>query len=217
MAADPDPAGPDGADPGRSEEDESGPEVVGDDRTVDGFEELDHLVRVARSTLIGEGGTAGRLDLMTVDRDEMAALNVEHMGHSGPTDVLSFPLDADDLPPSGAGVGHGAEAIADRPPVHLGDIVVCPDVARVQAPDHCGTVEAELALLVVHGVLHVLGHDHAEPEERAQMVARERHHLAGLGHVHPDDRSTVDGAPGGRRPVDGAPGGRSGAGRAVPS
>jgi len=87
-------------------------------------------------------------------------LNAEHMGTQGPTDVLSFPLD-DDEP--------GQRDV----PVLLGDVVVCPAVARDQAPEHAGSLDDELALLVVHGVLHVLGHDHAEPDETAVMRARE--------------------------------------------
>ena len=58
-------------------------------------------------------------------------------------------------------------------PVLLGDVVVCPAVAADQAPTHAGTLDDELALLVVHGILHVLGHDHAEPDETAAMRARE--------------------------------------------
>ena len=101
-------------------------------------------------------------------------LNAEHMGKDGPTDVLSFPLDDDPTRPS-AGV-----------PVLLGDVVVCPAVAADQAPAHAGTLDDELALLVVHGVLHVLGHDHAEPDETARMRARElallaSHHWARPG------------------------------------
>ena len=56
-------------------------------------------------------------------------------------------------------------------PVLLGDVVVCPAVAAEQAPTHAGTLDDELALLVVHGVLHVLGHDHAEPAEARRMRA----------------------------------------------
>jgi probable rRNA maturation factor len=59
-------------------------------------------------------------------------------------------------------------------PVLLGDVVVCPAVAAAQAPGHAGTVDDELALLVVHGILHILGHDHAEPGETVRMLARER-------------------------------------------
>jgi probable rRNA maturation factor len=63
-------------------------------------------------------------------------------------------------------------------PLLLGDVVVCPAVAARNAPSHAGTYEDELALLLVHGILHVLGHDHAEADERARMVARERDLLA---------------------------------------
>ena len=77
-----------------------------------------------------------------------------------------------------------AEPDLDEIPLLLGDVVVCPAVAARNAPDHAGTVDDELALLVVHGVLHVLGHDHAEPDEAALMRARElalleAHHWGG--------------------------------------
>jgi probable rRNA maturation factor len=95
----------------------------------------------------------------------MAALNEEHMGATGPTDVLSFPMD--DQPVAGV-------------PTLLGDIVVCPDVALDQSAEHAGTFDDELALLVVHGLLHVLGHDHAEPGEAALMREREMALLTSL-------------------------------------
>jgi probable rRNA maturation factor len=60
----------------------------------------------------------------------------------------------------------------------LGDIVICPSVAAANAPEHAGTLDDELALLVVHGVLHVLGHDHAEPDEAREMRAIEADLLA---------------------------------------
>jgi len=107
-------------------------------------------------------GVSGELTLTFVDPAEIAALNAEHMGVAGPTDVLSFPLDAADGEP------------LDGTPVLLGDVVVCPAIAAAAAPDHGGTVDDELALLVVHGILHVLGHDHAEPVETAAMRDRER-------------------------------------------
>jgi probable rRNA maturation factor len=103
-------------------------------------------------------GAAGELTLTFVDPDDIAELNERHLGKLGPTDVLSFPLD-DESPP---GV-----------PLLLGDVVVCPAVAADQFVDHAGTLDDELALLVVHGVLHVLGHDHAEPDDAERMRARE--------------------------------------------
>ncbi len=109
-------------------------------------------------------GRGGELTLTFVDSAEIAALNEEHMGMVGTTDVLSFPMDDD---PAAVVAG----------PVLLGDVVICPAVAAEAAGGHAGTVDDELALLTVHGVLHVLGHDHADPDERAVMQAAELAHL----------------------------------------
>ncbi|MGF1596343.1 MAG: rRNA maturation RNase YbeY [Acidimicrobiales bacterium] len=141
--------------------------------------EVDRLCRVAEHTLRTEGVTDGHLDIFFVDPDTMAGLNETHLGHDGPTDVLAFPLDAVDDEPG------PAPPDGDGPPRHLGDVVVCPAVARRQAPEHCGRNDAELTLLVVHGVLHVLGHDHAADDERLVMQDRERRHLAIFGFRHP--------------------------------
>jgi probable rRNA maturation factor len=122
--------------------------------------DVDRWAALAHAALEA-AGAHGELTLTFVDRAEIAALNADHLGKDGPTDVLSFPLDTDDAGPAG-GV-----------PVLLGDVVVCPVVALEQAPSHAGTADDELALLVVHGVLHVLGHDHAEPAETAAMRTRE--------------------------------------------
>jgi probable rRNA maturation factor len=138
-----------------------------------GEHDLARWEALARAALIAEGADpAAELSLTLVDEDEMAELNHAHMGHVGPTDVLSFPLDYAE------GIG-AAPAGGEIPPM-AGDIVICPAVARRNAPDHAGTVDDELALLVVHGVLHLLGHDHAEPGERAAMQARERALLEAL-------------------------------------
>jgi probable rRNA maturation factor len=134
--------------------------------------DLDRWAALAEAAVI-DSGARGELTLTFVDRAEIAALNAEHLGKDGPTDVLSFPLDADDEPPQ-PGV-----------PVLLGDVVVCPAVAADQASAHAGTVDDEVALLVVHGVLHVLGHDHVEPAEEARMRARELT-LLQMHHWHGD-------------------------------
>lgn len=96
------------------------------------------------------------LSVLCVDADAIAALNTQHMGVEGPTDVLAFPMD---LP---------GETAPGEPAI-LGDVVMCPGIARRQAPEHGATPEAELELLLVHGILHLLGHDHAEPDQRAEM------------------------------------------------
>ncbi|HAZ36159.1 MAG TPA: rRNA maturation RNase YbeY [Acidimicrobiaceae bacterium] len=67
----------------------------------------------------------------------------------------------------------------------LGDVFVCPSVAAHQAPSHAGDYDSEMSLLVIHGVLHLLGHDHAEAAEAEAMQAREREHLARYGMVRP--------------------------------
>ncbi len=182
------PAGADGLGEAEPDEPVESLEVFGLDETASGFVALDGLVEVARLTLVGEGVDHGRLDLVAVDEAEMAQLNQTHMGHQGPTDVLAFPLDGELGPGTGSAFDSGGDL-----PIHLGDVVVCPEVARRQAPEHCGTEEAELTLLVVHGVLHVLGHDHREPDETARMRARERHHLSSFGYRHPEPDSS-DGA-----------------------
>jgi probable rRNA maturation factor len=147
--------------------------------TVVGADVQDEVaVDVARwwrlaTQVLEDQGAVGELTLTFVDRAEIAALNAEHLGHDGPTDVLSFPLDDVSTPKTDPAL-----------PVLLGDVVVCPGVAAEQAPSHAGTLDDELALLVVHGVLHVLGHDHGTADDRAVMQALERrllerHHWRG--------------------------------------
>lgn len=101
--------------------------------------------------------------LVFVDEQRMAELNEQHLGGTGPTDVLAFPIDEAPASPD-----------HDGPPTMLGDVVVCPPVAARNAPEHAGSVDDELALLVVHGALHLLGHDHADADEKLLMQARER-------------------------------------------
>ncbi|HSL57631.1 MAG TPA: rRNA maturation RNase YbeY [Acidimicrobiales bacterium] len=145
--------------------------------------DVDRWARLAEHALRSEGTTDGELSLLFVDEAAMADLNRRFMGADGPTDVLAFPIDEHDVT-SGRDPDHGT-AGPGRPPAEpddlpalLGDVVICPAVAARNAPDHAGTYDDELALLVVHGVLHVLGHDHAEPDERDRMQDRERHILA---------------------------------------
>jgi len=119
------------------------------------------------------------LSLSFVGEAHIADLNESYLGHTGPTDVLSFPLDGvediPDLVPGGLSPSPGGVPFdPDDVPIMLGDIFVCPAVAQRQAPTHAGTFDDEVALLVVHGVLHLLGFDHAADDERAQMQARER-------------------------------------------
>jgi len=112
------------------------------------------LVALARDVLAGERFERSELSVSLVEPEEITRLHVEYMHEEGPTDVLSFPLDEDDR---------------DEDDVRLlGDVVIAPVVAAANHPDDSAS---EMRLLLVHGILHLLGHDHAEENERRAMWA----------------------------------------------
>jgi probable rRNA maturation factor len=112
------------------------------------------LTALASQTLVAEGHRDAELSVSFVDEDEMADLHVRFMDEPGPTDVLSFPLDDVD----------------ERGVRLLGDVVIAPSVAARNNP---GDPPAEVRLLLVHGILHVLGYDHEDDAGRAEMWARQ--------------------------------------------
>ena len=118
------------------------------------------------------------LSVLLVDEAAMADLHQRWMGEPGPTDVLAFPMD--ELwppPPGGSQADHGGDG--EAAPGLLGDVVLCPQVAVEQARKAEHTVQDELDLLCTHGILHLLGYDHAEPEEHATMFGLQDRLLAG--------------------------------------
>ncbi|MFA9432791.1 rRNA maturation RNase YbeY [Egicoccus sp. AB-alg2] len=119
--------------------------------------DTDDLVALARHVLRAQRVPEDmELSLLLVDATTIAGLNAQHMGKAGPTDVLAFPID------------EPGETPPDAPAV-LGDVVLCPAVAYEQAGQFDRTPDDELRLLTVHGILHLLGMDHAEPEEERAM------------------------------------------------
>ena len=131
------------------------PVILVNDRqseTVD----VDDLGALARSCLIGEGAVRSELSVSFVTEEEIAYLHERYMHEEGPTDVLSFPLDEDGDDDDGLRV--------------LGDVVIAPSVAARNRPDDPAS---EMRLLLVHGILHLLGHDHMGGDERAEMWARQ--------------------------------------------
>jgi probable rRNA maturation factor len=112
------------------------------------------LLALAERALAGEGITDAELSVSLVTAEEMAELHERYMGEAGPTDVLSFPLGEEE--------GEGG-------PRMLGDVVICPEVAATQNAD----LDAELRLLLVHGILHLLGYDHDTEEGRTRMWERQ--------------------------------------------
>lgn len=153
--------------------------LTADRRTGDGARvpvDLDTLSTLLAAVLSAEGVPAGaEASLTLVDADEIAALKAEHLdGDGAPTDVLSFPID-------------GADPVPIGDVMMVGDVVLCPEVASAQAPEHAGTLVDELALLVTHAGLHLVGWDHADDDERHAMWARERELLDALHGTLPLD------------------------------
>ena len=121
------------------------------------------------------------LSILLVDEDTMSAYHEKYMGEPGPTDVLSFPMD--ELRPPGD---------QDDPPEGLlGDIVLCPSVTERQAAEHRRTPQQENEYLLVHGLLHLLGFDHAAPEEKAEMFGLKDKIIAAWSAARPDRESSA--------------------------
>ena len=149
-------------------------------------------VRLAEAVLTEEElpGDA-ELSILFVDEKSIAELNSRFLGKDGPTDVLAFPIDEEPIEsgrsPDSGGTGPGMPSEPEDMPVLLGDIVICPAVAHRNAPEHAGSYDDELALLVVHGLLHLMGMDHAEDDEAEEMEARERELLGRhYGEIRPE-------------------------------
>ncbi len=146
------------------------------DRPVD----LARWVGLAERVLADRGiGERTELSLMFVNETAIAELNERFLGRKGPTDVLAFPIEDDLIGPGhvpeqeASGPGRGPAEYEDLP-LLIGDVVICPELAWKQAPQHAGTYEDELALLLVHGILHLLGMDHEDDDEAALMEALEQ-------------------------------------------
>jgi probable rRNA maturation factor len=162
------------------------------------------LAELARLALDAEGVGESELSILVVDRTVMTDLNERFMGERRPTDVLAFPIDGPSPasgPPPGPTGPHGGPSGPGRDTPHaalaegdlddldedepdddepwlLGDVVLCPAYAAEQARRLGRTLESELELLTVHGILHLCGLDHADPEEERIMTARTEELLA---------------------------------------
>jgi probable rRNA maturation factor len=138
----------------------------------------DWLIDVARVAMRAESlPDSTQLAVTMVNAERMADLNREYLGRSGPTDVLSFPIED-----FSGGTPERDEA---GPPLLLGDIFVCPAVVRNNAAMSGVRFEDEMALMIVHGFLHLLGRDHVLDEEAEAMEQREREILAMMGRERP--------------------------------
>ena len=126
----------------------------------------EQLESAARAVLVVSGAPDADLTIVLVDEARIQGLNRDFLGHDAPTDVLSFPADEPD-PETGRR--------------YLGDVVISIERAAGQAGERGHAVESEMQLLVVHGVLHLLGYDHAGPGEKDRMWAAQAEVLERLG------------------------------------
>jgi probable rRNA maturation factor len=129
------------------------PRILVSDRQAEPVD-IDGLVELARATLEAEGEARSELSVSFVTEEEMADLHRTYLAEEGPTDVLSFPLDD----------------IGDDDVRVLGDVVIAPSVAVANRREDPAS---ELHLLLVHGILHLLGHDHEDEDDRATMWAKQ--------------------------------------------
>lgn len=131
------------------------------------------LKSAMRSLLTAIGEQRAAISLTLVNDQTIRGINREHRGKDKPTDVLSFPLEPGDLGET--------ERL-------LGDIVISIDTARRQAAEYDATLQQEVERLMIHGLLHVVGHDHEEPAERRAMEREERRLAAAIGMPWPYER-----------------------------
>jgi probable rRNA maturation factor len=135
-------------------DDDQPPLIALDDRQ-EAAVDLEGLIGLARATLLGEGIADAELSISLVTEAEIAELHERYLHEAGPTDVLSFPLD---------------EVAGEDGLRQVGDVVIAPAVAARNNPDDPA---AELRLLLVHGILHLLGHDHMSDGDKGEMWARQ--------------------------------------------
>ena len=133
-------------------------------------------LRSLAETILGAEGypTDCEVTILLVSDDEIAGYNERFLERSGPTDVLAFPIE--DLIP-----GLVPDHDPHGPPLVLGDVLIAPSYVRRQAVDMGVSYDDEMALMVTHGILHLLGYDHEHDEDAARMESRERELLSLIG------------------------------------
>jgi probable rRNA maturation factor len=157
-------------------------DIYAADEQTDHPIDLERWVDLCRAALEEEQVKApAEVSLIFCNETTIADLNEQFMGKVGPTDVLSFPIEPEEdvsgRVPDAGGTGPGTPSVEEMPQL-VGDIVLCPAVAARNAVEHECSFDDEVALLIVHGVLHLRGWDHMIDEEAEAMEAREREILA---------------------------------------
>ena len=145
------------------------------DEGLEGSLDVAWLESVAAEVLLAENTDPGsELGLVITGQEKIRELNLVHLGEDEPTDVLSFPM----LPESGDEEDSGTFIVPPDGMSHLGEVIISCPQAIIQAEERGHSVQKEVATLIIHGVLHLLGYDHDEPEREGRMQARESEILA---------------------------------------
>ncbi len=146
------------------------------DESLEGCPEAGWLRSVAEQALVAQGaGSDVELGLVLTTQEKVQALNRNYRGKDEPTDVLAFPM-----MPVAEETGAGFPPFAKPPDGvrHLGEVIISYPQAVIQAEEHRHSIKKEIAILIIHGVLHLLGYDHDKPGLARQMRAREREVLS---------------------------------------
>ncbi len=139
------------------------------DRGLEGCLEVSWLKSVAEKVLVAQGvDSRAELGLVIVGQERVRQLNLSYLGKDEPTDVLSFAM----LPEQPR--GDLAPFVAPPDGIkHLGEVIISYPQAVIQPKEHQHSIKREIAILIIHGVLHVLGYEHDKPEPEREMRARE--------------------------------------------
>jgi len=148
------------------------------DEGLEGYLEVGWLQSVAEQVLVAQdAGSKVELGLVITGQEKVQQLNQNYLGKDEPTDVLAFSM----LPEPLATVESKASSPFVQPPdgvLHLGEVIISYPQAAIQAREHRHSVKREIAILIIHGVLHLLGYDHVEPDLECQMKTREKEILS---------------------------------------
>ncbi|MFQ6122357.1 MAG: rRNA maturation RNase YbeY [Dehalococcoidales bacterium] len=145
------------------------------DQDFEGCPEVSWLQSVAEQVLIAQGaGFDVELGLVITSQERVQQLNKSYRGKDEPTDVLAFYM----TPAKGTEVEPTSFVAPPDGLLHLGEVIISYPQAVIQAKEHQHSIKREIAILIIHGVLHLLGYDHEEPEPERQMRAREREILS---------------------------------------
>ena len=147
---------------------------VSDGLTLDD-DYIEMISGVLAQGLAGEGVSESEVSVLITTDEEVQSLNLKHRGLDKPTDVLSFPFSS-----FVSSFGDDGAWPNDGIPVALGDIVICPEIAVAQAEEYGHSLEREMGFLAVHGLLHLAGHHHSDPESEQRMRQAQREILENL-------------------------------------